>query len=100
MQERRVYPAKTILLKQGRIAQNYYFVEKGCLRVWFDNNGTGSGLAEGLAGDLVRTATALHERISVASPGHPAATIYYVAQGATAYCEACTPALYSFLPGY
>ena len=32
-------PAKTVLLKQGRVAQNYYFVEKGCLRVWFDNNG-------------------------------------------------------------
>jgi CRP-like cAMP-binding protein len=39
MQERRVVPAKTVLLKQGRISQNYYFVEKGCLRVWFDNNG-------------------------------------------------------------
>ncbi len=39
MQERRVFPAKTVLLKQGKVAQNYYFVEKGCLRVWFDNNG-------------------------------------------------------------
>jgi CRP-like cAMP-binding protein len=39
MQERRVLPAKTVLLKQGKVAQNYYFVEKGCLRVWFDNNG-------------------------------------------------------------
>jgi CRP-like cAMP-binding protein len=39
LQERRVYPAKTILLKQGKVAQNYYFVEEGCLRVWFDNNG-------------------------------------------------------------
>ena len=39
MQERRVFPAKTVLLKQGKVAQNYYFVETGCLRVWFDNNG-------------------------------------------------------------
>ncbi len=39
MQERKVYPAKTVLLKQGKLAQNYYFIEEGCLRVWFDNNG-------------------------------------------------------------
>lgn len=39
MQERRVFPAKTVLLKQGKVAQNYYFVETGCLRVWFDNQG-------------------------------------------------------------
>lgn len=39
MQERRVVPARTILLKQGKVAQHYYFIESGCLRVWFDNNG-------------------------------------------------------------
>jgi CRP-like cAMP-binding protein len=39
MQERREFPAKTVLLKQGKTARNYYFVEEGCLRVWFDNNG-------------------------------------------------------------
>jgi CRP-like cAMP-binding protein len=32
------YPAKTILLQEGKIAKNYYFIEKGCLRVWFDNH--------------------------------------------------------------
>jgi CRP-like cAMP-binding protein len=39
LQQRMVYPAKTILLKEGKIAENYYFVEEGCLRLWFDNNG-------------------------------------------------------------
>ena len=27
-----------MLLQEGKIAQNYYFIEKGCLRMWFDNN--------------------------------------------------------------
>jgi hypothetical protein len=39
LQERVALPAKTILLPEGKIAQNYYFVEKGCLRVCFDNKG-------------------------------------------------------------
>lgn len=38
LQKRVEYPAKTILLKEGKIAQNYYFIEKGCLRMWFDNH--------------------------------------------------------------
>jgi len=38
LQQRVEYPAKTILLRKGKIAQNYYFIEKGCLRVWFDNH--------------------------------------------------------------
>jgi CRP-like cAMP-binding protein len=39
MQDRLEFPAKTVLLREGKIAQNYYFIERGCLRVWFDNNG-------------------------------------------------------------
>ena len=39
LQQRKVFPARTILLQEGKTAQNYYFVEKGCLRLWFDNNG-------------------------------------------------------------
>jgi CRP-like cAMP-binding protein len=39
LQERLVFPARSVLLSEGKIAQNYYFVEQGCLRVWFDNNG-------------------------------------------------------------
>ncbi|RFM26420.1 Crp/Fnr family transcriptional regulator [Deminuibacter soli] len=38
-QQRLEYPAKTILLHEGKVAQHYYFVEQGCLRVWFNNNG-------------------------------------------------------------
>ena len=32
-------PAKTILLHEGDISKKYYYIEKGCLRVWFNNNG-------------------------------------------------------------
>ena len=32
-------PAKTVLLKEGEISQKAFFVEKGCLRAWFDKNG-------------------------------------------------------------
>jgi len=39
LQKRVEYPARTILLQEGKTAQNYYFIEKGCLRLCFDNNG-------------------------------------------------------------
>ena len=32
-------PARTVLLREGEKAQNVYFVEKGCLRMWFNSNG-------------------------------------------------------------
>ncbi len=37
-QEKEV-PAKTTLLSEGEIAQYLYFVKKGCLRMWFNNDG-------------------------------------------------------------
>lgn len=32
-------PAKTILLREGDISKNGYFIKEGCLRLWFDNKG-------------------------------------------------------------
>lgn len=32
-------PAKTILLHEGDISRKAYLIEKGCLRVWFNNKG-------------------------------------------------------------
>ena len=32
-------PAKTILLQEGQISRTMYFVEKGCLRTWVNNDG-------------------------------------------------------------
>jgi CRP-like cAMP-binding protein len=31
-------PAKTVLLKEGEVSQKAFFIEKGCLRAWFNNN--------------------------------------------------------------
>lgn len=33
-------PARTILLHEGEVSQRVYLIEKGCLRVWFNNQGT------------------------------------------------------------
>ena len=32
-------PSKTILLQEGEISKKVFFVEKGCIRVWFNNDG-------------------------------------------------------------
>jgi CRP-like cAMP-binding protein len=32
-------PARTVLLQEGEISKRSFMVEKGCLRVWFNNNG-------------------------------------------------------------
>jgi len=39
LQERVEVPAHTILLHEGKIAKKYFFIERGCARVWFNNNG-------------------------------------------------------------
>jgi len=37
--ERLEIPAKTILLREGQIAHYTYFLEKGCVRIWFNDSG-------------------------------------------------------------
>lgn len=39
-QQRLEVPAKTILLQEGKISQHYIFIEQGCIRFFFDNNGS------------------------------------------------------------
>ena len=34
-----VVPAKTILLHEGDVSKNGYFIKEGCLRLWFNNKG-------------------------------------------------------------
>ena len=38
-QKRIDVPAKTVLLEEGKISGHYIFVEKGCIRAAFNNNG-------------------------------------------------------------
>ncbi len=37
--KRKEVPAKTILLQQGEISRTMFFIEKGCLRTWVNNDG-------------------------------------------------------------
>ena len=37
--KREEVPAKTILLNEGEISKKGFYIEKGCLRSWFNNNG-------------------------------------------------------------
>ena len=32
-------PARTILLKEGAVSKKAFMIEKGCLRLWFNNQG-------------------------------------------------------------
>ena len=32
-------PARTLLLREGEVAKQAFFIEKGCLRVWFNSQG-------------------------------------------------------------
>jgi CRP-like cAMP-binding protein len=32
-------PAKTVLLREGEISRRAYFIDKGCLRTWFNHDG-------------------------------------------------------------
>jgi CRP-like cAMP-binding protein len=38
-QKRLEIPAKTVLLEEGKVSQNYIFIEKGCVSTFFNNNG-------------------------------------------------------------
>jgi CRP-like cAMP-binding protein len=38
-QKRVEVPAKTILLEEGKVSQQYIYIEKGCVRAFFNNNG-------------------------------------------------------------
>jgi len=39
MHKRVEVPARTVLLREGEISKRSFLIEKGCLRVWFNNNG-------------------------------------------------------------
>ena len=38
-QQRLEIPAKTVLLEEGKVSQHYIFIEKGCVRLFFNNDG-------------------------------------------------------------
>ena len=38
-QKRVEVPTKTVLLEEGKVSQNYIFIDKGCVRLFFNNDG-------------------------------------------------------------
>jgi CRP-like cAMP-binding protein len=32
-------PAKSLLLKEGQVSRKAYWIERGCIRVWFNKEG-------------------------------------------------------------
>lgn len=51
--KRQDIPAKTTLLQEGQISKTAYFIEKGCIRSWFNNNGTDITFQFFFEGDVV-----------------------------------------------
>lgn len=37
--KREEIPARTLLLEEGKVSKTMYFIEKGCLRTWVNNDG-------------------------------------------------------------
>jgi CRP-like cAMP-binding protein len=37
--KRKEIPARTILLREGEVSKNGFYIEQGCLRLWFNNHG-------------------------------------------------------------
>lgn len=40
-QQRMEVQAKTTLLEEGKVSESYIFIEKGCVRIFFNNDGAG-----------------------------------------------------------
>jgi len=56
-------PAKTLLLKEGEIARKSYFIEKGCLRLWFLHNGREISFMFFFEGDIVSSVESFRKQV-------------------------------------
>lgn len=56
------FPAKTILLEEGKVAQKLYLVRKGCLRLFFYNAGKDMTFQFFFEGDFVASFDSLYKR--------------------------------------
>lgn len=55
-------PSKTILLPEGQTADTLYWIEKGCLRLFFDQEGKDVTFQFFFEGDFVASFDSLHKR--------------------------------------
>ena len=56
-------PAKTILLNEGEISERIYFIEKGCIRCWFNKDGKDLTLQFFLEGGMVSSIESFRKKI-------------------------------------
>ena len=61
--ERIEVPSRTILLREGEISRRFFFVEKGCLRAWINNNGKDLTFQFFLEGQGVSSAESFRKKI-------------------------------------
>lgn len=61
LSERIEVPSKTILLKEGEIARHTYYIEKGCVRIWFNHHGKDITLNFFFEGDGVSSIESFRE---------------------------------------
>ena len=55
-----VFPAKSIILKEGKVADKLYYVRSGCLRLAFNNDGKDITFQFFFPGDIVASFDSLH----------------------------------------
>ena len=55
-------PAKTILLEEGKVADQLYLIRKGCLRLFFYNEGKDITFQFFFEGDFVASFDSMHKR--------------------------------------
>jgi hypothetical protein len=125
LQQRAEYPARTTLLQEAKTAQNYYFVEQGCLRLCFDNKGKDTTVQFFFENEGVASLESFQKNIpsvftiETIEPGvilvlpkavfngmvkelerYTVATLPKSCKRKTAYREAGTTTLYRLLPGH
>jgi CRP-like cAMP-binding protein len=56
-------PSKTILLNEGEISERIFFIEKGCIRCWFNKDGKDLTLQFFLEGGMVASIESFRKKI-------------------------------------
>ncbi|PKB17806.1 Crp/Fnr family transcriptional regulator [Flavobacterium sp. 5] len=56
-------PAKTVLLNEGKVSDRMFFIEKGCIRCWFNKDGKDLTLQFFFEGGMVGSIESFRKRI-------------------------------------
>jgi CRP-like cAMP-binding protein len=56
-------PSKTVLLNEGEISERIFFIEKGCIRCWFNKDGKDLTLQFFLEGGMVASIESFRKKI-------------------------------------